>query len=78
MLYPTTETGSIVKLRNGKLAIKINNTFIGQKDKNGNYNTYAIDYPYIDEIEYTTRDFVQDPKTRNFNYCRKYKEDGDN
>ena len=51
MLYPTTETGSIVKLRNGKLAIKINNTFIGQKDKNGNYNTYAIDYPYIDEIE---------------------------
>ena len=57
MLYPTTETGSIVKLRNGKLAIKINNTFIGQKDKNGNYNTYAIDYPYIDEIEYTTRDF---------------------
>ena len=31
-----------------------------------------------DVIMTSLRDFIQDPKTRNFNYCRKYKEDGDN
>ena len=42
------------------------------------YKNNIRHFKTYDVIMTSLRDFIQDPKTRNFNYCRKYKEDGDN